>query len=511
MTDTSAPPGRGWDVVVVGAGNAGLCAALAARAMGARVLALERAPCHLRGGNTYFTGAGFRFPYDGIDEIRRLIPDLADAEARSIDVGAYPAAQMYDDLMRVSQGLADDQLVDRVVSQAYPTMLWLRERGIRWVLQYGRQAFSVGGVRRFWGGLITEAVGGGKGLSDELFALAERAGVEVRYETKATGLRLDTSGRVSGLTVRAPDRLEEIAARAVVLACGGFEANAEMRARYLGPDWELAKVRGTRFNTGDGIRMALDAGAMPYGHWSGCHAVAWDLNAPPYGNRAIGDLYQKHSYPFGLIVNVRGERFVDEGADFRNYTYAKYGREILRQPQRVAFQIFDAKVEPLLRDEYRIAQVTKAEAHTIDDLARALGIAPAGLSRTVAAFNAAVQPGTFDPSRLDGKRTVGIAPPKSNWAVPVDTPPYTGYAVTCGITFTFGGLRIDREARVLDSDERPVPGLYAAGELVGGLFYFNYAGGSGLMAGAVFGKIAGERAAGHVSASWTRAEPIDRV
>jgi tricarballylate dehydrogenase len=282
----------------------------------------------------------------------------------------------------------------------------------------------------------------------------------------------------------------------VVLACGGFEANAEMRARYLGPGWDLAKVRGTKFNTGDGIRMALDAGAMAYGHWSGCHAVAWDLNAPPFGSRAMGDLYQKHSYPFGIVVNVDGERFVDEGADFRNYTYARYGREILKQPQRAAFQIFDAKTVPLLRDEYRIAQATKATAETIPALASALGIDVDGLVRTVEAFNASVQPAAFDPTRLDGKGTTGIAPPKSNWAQPIDTPPYAGYAVTCGITFTFGGLRIDAQAQVLDGDERPIRGLFAAGELVGGLFYFNYAGGSGLMAGAVLGRIAGASAAG---------------
>jgi tricarballylate dehydrogenase len=268
-----------------------------------------------------------------------------------------------------------------------------------------------------------------------------------------------------------------------------------MRARYLGPDWELAKVRGTQFNTGDGIRISLDIGAMPYGHWSSCHAVAWDLNAPPCGNRRIGDLYQKHSYPFGLIVNINGERFVDEGADFRNYTYAKYGREILKQPQRVAFQLFDARVQSLLRDEYRIAQVTKATANTIDELAVTLGVDREGLARTVEEFNTAVQPGSFDPTRLDGKRTEGIAPPKSNWALPLDTPPYTGYAVTCGITFTFGGLRINRDAQVLDSEGQPIPGLYAAGEIVGGLFYYNYAGGSGLMAGSVFGKIAGASAA----------------
>jgi tricarballylate dehydrogenase len=290
-----------------------------------------------------------------------------------------------------------------------------------------------------------------------------------------------------------------VSTAAVVLACGGFEANPEWRTRYLGPGWELARVRGTRHNTGDGIRMALEIGAQPYGHWSGCHAVAWDANAPPFGDRRVGDLFQKHSYPLGLIVNVHGARFVDEGADFRNYTYARYGREILQQPQRLAFQLFDQKVVGILREEYRIREVTRAEAGTIEELARRLEIDPTGLARTVQEFNAAVQPGQFNPAILDGKGTRGIEPPKSNWALPLDTPPYVGYAVTCGITFTFGGLRVSPEAQVLDTEDRPMPGLYAAGELVGGLFYQNYPGGAGLMAGSVFGKLAGEHAAAHAA------------
>ena len=272
-----------------------------------------------------------------------------------------------------------------------------------------------------------------------------------------------------------------------------------MRTRYLGPGWELAKVRGTQFNTGDGIRMALDIGAQSFGHWSGCHAVAWDLNAPPTGDRNVADLFQKHSYPFGIIVNVDGDRFVDEGADFRNYTYAKYGREILFQPQRAAFQIFDQKTKHLLRDEYDIPQVSKVEANTVEALADGLGVDRDGLVRTVSEFNSAVQPGEYNPTALDGKTTAGIEPPKTNWALPIDSPPYMGFAVTCGITFTFGGLRIDSEGSVLDTEDAPIPGLYAAGELVGGLFYHNYPGGSGLMAGSVFGKIAGEGAATHAN------------
>jgi tricarballylate dehydrogenase len=305
----------------------------------------------------------------------------------------------------------------------------------------------------------------------------------------------DARGAVTGVEVRTADGLQQVKAKAVVLAAGGFEANPEMRTRYLGQNWDLARVRGTPYNTGDAIRMALEIGALPWGHWSGCHSVQWDYNAPWHGDRKVGDNFQKHSYPLGLIVNLRGERFVDEGADFRNYTYVKYGRTIIEQPRRAAFQIFDQKVIDLLREEYRIREVTKAEAATFEELARKLEIDVEGFVRTVTAYNAAVQPGPFNPAIKDGKGTLGITPPKSNWALPLDTPPYVGFAVTTGITFTFGGLKITEHGQVVDAEQRPIPGLYAAGELVGGLFYHNYPGGSGLMAGAVFGKIAGRSAA----------------
>ena len=494
MTSDSNP-----DVVVVGGGNAALSAALAALEGGANVLVLEKAPEYLRGGNSYFTGGLFRFAYDGIEDVLSILPEMSEDEKSAIDVGAYPQRTFYDDVMRVTEGLSDAQLVQTLVSQSLPTMRWLKEQGVSWILAYGRQAFRRDGVLRFWGGLIVEAVGGGKGLSDSQFELVNRKGGSISYGTKATALRTNRRGEIVGLTVKDADGLRDVDCESVVLACGGFEANAEMRTRYLGAGWELAKVRGTQFNTGDGIRMALDVGAQSYGHWSGCHAVAWDLNAPPTGDRNIADLFQKHSYPFGIIVNVDGKRFVDEGADFRNYTYAKYGREILFQPQRAAFQIFDQKTKGLLRDEYDIPQVSKVEANTIEDLADGLGIDRDGLVSTVGEFNDAVQQGDFDPTALDGKRTAGVEPPKSNWALPIDTPPYLGYAVTCGITFTFGGLKIDSSGRALDTEDAPIPGLFAAGELVGGLFYHNYPGGAGLMAGSVFGKIAGASAATHAA------------
>ncbi|MCZ6890957.1 MAG: FAD-dependent tricarballylate dehydrogenase TcuA [Chloroflexi bacterium] len=484
-----------FDVIVVGAGNAALCAALAAREQGATVLVLEKASEDWRGGNTYFTGGAIRFAFEGMDQLVGLIPDLSRSELDSMVVPDYPTSEFYSDLMRVTEGLADTELARILVDQSYPSMRWLQQKGIRFVPLWGRQAVKEGDKHHFWGGLSLEAVGGGKGLSDQQFAIAERQKVRIRYQTKAVRLIQNQQGGVSGVTVLGPQGFQDIAAGSVVLACGGFEANTEMRTRYLGPGWEFAKVRGTPHNTGDGIRMALEIGAQPHGNWSGCHAVAWDLNAPPYGNRQITDLFQKHSYPYGIIVNINGERFVDEGADFRNFTYAHYGREIMKQPQRVAFQLFDSKVTHLLRDEYRIPQVTKAQADTVPELARKLGIDPDGLQQTIHQYNNAVQPGEFHPAALDGKRTEGIDPPKSNWALPIDAPPYHGFAVTCGITFTFGGLRINRDAQVLDTEEYPIPGLYAAGELVGGLFYHGYPGGSGLCAGTVFGRIAGDSAA----------------
>ena len=483
-----------YDVVVAGAGNAAFSAALTAQEMGARVLVLEKAPEHARGGNTYFTGGAFRFAFDGFDDVRGLIPDLSEQEAASMEVGSYTTADFRADLMRVTEGLADEELADLLVRQSQPAMRWLLEQGMRFIPLWGRQAFKDGDKYRFWGGLVLEAVGGGKGLSDRYFELAAEKGVEVRYGAAASALLTDEAGKVRGVRVRTAQGFEEARAESVVLACGGFEANAEMRTRYLGAGWELAKVRGVQTNTGDGIRMALDVGAQSYGHWSGCHAVAWDLNAPPFGNRAVTDLYQKHSYPFGIIVNARGERFVDEGADFRNYTYAKYGREILKQPQMMAVQVFDQKTIHLLRDEYRIPQVTMAEADSIEELAEDLSVDPAGMAATVAAFNAACRPGGYNPTILDGVHTEGVEPPKSNWALPIDEPPYVGYAVTCGVTFTFGGLKINRDGQVLDDQDAPIAGLYAAGELVGGLFYHNYPGGAGLMSGAVFGRIAGRGA-----------------
>src|SRR5918999_2238958 len=452
-----------YDVIVVGGGNAALCAALSARETGARVLVLEKAPEAWRGGNSFFTAGGFRFAFKSFEELRDIVGDLSDGEARAMDVDPYPEDTYYDDLMRVTEECADPDLALMLVRDSQPTIRWMRSRGVRWIPMFGRQAFKVGDRFRFWGGLVLEAVGGGPGLIDMEYQAAARAGIDIRFEAKAAQLLTDDRGAITGVTVRTRTGTETLPARSVVLAAGGFEANAEMRARYLGPNWDLARVRGTPYNTGDALRMALDIGALPWGHWSGCHAVQWDLSAPWHGDRKVGDNFQKHSYPLGIIVNLRGERFVDEGADFRNYTYVKYGRAVIEQPRRCAVQVFDQKVVPLLREEYRIREVTRVEDATLEGLAAKLEIDAEGFTRTVRAFNAAVQPGASNPAVKDGKGTRGIAPPKSNWALPLDTPPYVGYAVTTGITFTFGGLRVSPDGQVIDMEQRPIPGLYAAG------------------------------------------------
>ena len=485
-------------VVVVGAGNAALNAAIAARESGADVTLLERAPYELRGGNSRFAAGAMRTVYDGVDDLRQLMPELTAREIERADFGAYPREQFYDDLGRVTQYRTDPDLAERLIDSSFETLCWLRAKGVRFLPMYGRQAFEVGGRVRFWGGVTVEAWGGGPGLVDSLTAICRKAGVDIRYGARAVALERTRDG----FEVRIANGLDDrVRADAVVLACGGFESNTAWRTRYLGPGWDLAKVRGTRFNTGDGIRMAVAAGAGTRGNYSGCHAVAWDMNAPEFGDLDVGDNFQKHSYPFGIVVNTTGHRFIDEGADFRNYTYARYGREVLNQPGQCAWQIFDAKVTHLLRDEYRIGKVTKATADSVEELAKRIA-ATASMDATalvaeVARYNAAVDTATpFDPTVKDGRGTSGLAVPKSNWANRLDTPPFEAYGVTCGITFTFGGLAVDAKARVLGEDGDPIAGLFAAGELVGGLYYFNYPGGTGLTSGAVFGRTAGSNAAG---------------
>jgi tricarballylate dehydrogenase len=492
---TPAELGR-IDVLVIGAGNAAANAALAAHTAGASVAMIETAPKEARGGNSAFTGGAFRFKYTGVEDLLRLAPDIADLDLATIDFGSYDEGAYFDDMGRLTEYRCDPDLTEVLIADSFEAGLWLRSHGVRFQPALGRQAFKVDGKFKFWGGLACHILGGGQHLVAALHARLESLGIPVLYDTTATAL-LRGDDRIDGVRVRHKFKEYDLRAGAVVLACGGFESNAEMRARYLGPNWDLAKVRGTKYNTGIGHRMAIDAGAAVAGHWSGAHAVQWDMNAPPYGDIAIGDRFQKHNYPFGVLVNARGERFLDEGLDFHSYTYAKYGHEVMQQPGLFAWQIFDAKIVSLLREEYRIARISKEQADTLQDLAPKLtGVDPKAVLATLHAYNAAPRPEVaFNPNIHDGLRTTGLAIDKTNWAQRLDTPPYHAYGVTAGVTFTFGGLKTTTAAQVEDVSGAPIPGLYAAGEILGGLYFHNYGSGTGLVAGVVFGRIAGRNAA----------------
>ena len=487
------------DVIVVGAGNAAACAALAARERDASVIMLESAPIDECGGNSRYTAGLMRFVFNGVEDLAQVIPDLTEEEKKIHDFGTYTSDQYYDDMGRITQYRTDPDLCELLISRSFETLVWLRKKGVKFQASFGRQSHKIDGKFKFWGGLAAETWGGGPGLVENEHKACAREGIKIFYETPALSLLTDDNG-VCGVRAKHQGKLVDIKSKAVVLACGGFESSAEMRARYLGPNWDLAKVRGTRYNTGLGIKMALDVGALPYGHWSGCHAVGWDMNAPPFGDLAVGDGFQKHSYPWGIMVNARGERFVDEGADFRNYTYAKYGSVILAQPGMFAWQIFDSKIIPALRDEYRIKRVTKVRADTLEELVQKLeGVDAEACLRELKAYNKAVRTDIpYNSAIKDGRRTEGLKVNKTNWANTIDEPPYEAFAVTCGVTFSFGGVKITNSGEVEDTTGTPIPGLFAAGEMVGGIFYHNYPGGTGLTSGAVFGKIAGDGAAAHL-------------
>lgn len=488
-----------FEVAVVGAGNAAMAAAIVARQAGKSVVVLEAAGEVDRGGNTRYAAGQMRVVYNTVDDIRQLVPDLTEAEIANSDFGAYSREDYLDDVMRLTQYRCDPNLVETLVDKSFETFAWMKSVGVRFQVSFGRQAAKIGDKFKFWGGLPLEVWGGGAGILDAYYKAAARIGVEIIYDAQATELIFE-EGSVRGVRCLIRGCPQDIRANAVVLASGGFEASAEMRARYLGPNWDLAKVRGTRFNTGKGLKMALAIGASAAGHWSGAHSTCWDMNAPETGDLDVGDGYQKFSYPVGIMVNIFGKRFVDEGADFQTFTYSRIGREILAQPGLQAWQIFDQRSVPFLRDEYRIKKITKATGETIEELAAKIeGMDAEALIRTVREFNNAVPAGD-PPINLgikDDRKTTGLVIPKSNWAYPLDKGPYLAFGITTGITFTFGGLRISTRSEVLDDAGKPIPALFAAGEIVGGLYYGGYPGGTGLVSGAVFGRIAGRGAAGY--------------
>ncbi|WP_417725683.1 FAD-dependent tricarballylate dehydrogenase TcuA [Salipiger sp.] len=481
-----------YDVLVIGAGNAALTSALAALDQGVSVGILEKAPKKERGGNSMFTGH-MRFAYDSVDQLKPLMANPTNAEIDKINelLPAHTKDDLTELIMRVTDYRSDQEMLEVHVEESYNTINWLASKGHRWVPNFGPRAQ-----------FVLSMDGGGHGLQSRNFGYVEAAGGNFHYETSATNFLQDDTGRVTGVRALTPDGYVNFHAKSVVLACGGFEANAEMRARYLGHNWDTVHVRGVPFNTGDGIRMALDIGAMPHGSWSTCHASPQDYELPKFklpSQVGEGGHMSRYMYTFSIMVNSDGERFVDEASDLRSATYAKMGRAIIQQPGGVAYQIMDAKVRRtgLFPSSYEHASSAKAD--TLEKLAEIFDIDAKRLVRTVNEFNAAVpkdQEAKPSAYALDGVSTEGLPLPKSNFAMTIDEAPFEAYIVRAGITFTFGGVKIEpKTGKVQHVSGRAIPGLWAAGELVGGLFHGSYASGSGMMAGANWGRISGTGAA----------------
>lgn len=486
-----------YDVIVVGGGNAACAAAVSARENGAKkVLLLEKAPKGQRGGNTHFSGAIFRFVFNHAEEIDRFVPDVEEEyPGFHSGVPTYPHEAFTDDLMRVTDGKSDPELSKLLIDESYDTTCWMQDVGKHhFELAKSVMGIKVGDKIKWPKGAIVRTVHEGVGLSQQWFKTCEDMKVEIRYEAHVLDLAFDGQGAVRGVKVRGQKGLETIKARAVILASGGFETNPAWRTHFLGQEWGHAKVRGSNFNYGDGLRMAIDAGAMPWGHWGGCHATPIVASAPDYGRKDLTDKTNRLSYPYGVMINVEGKRWIDEGVDFQAFTYAKYGGLILKQPKSLVYQIFDAKSMHLLEPRYSTSEPFKSD--TLEGLVKQLNVDHAQAMKSLKEYNDACgRGGPFNAAALDGLHTEGIDPPKTNWAQKLDKPPYVSWPVTGGITFTFGGLKIDKQARVISTGWKPIPGLYTCGEMVGGLFHYNYPLGTGLMSGVVFGRIAGREAA----------------
>ena len=496
------------DVLVVGAGNAALCTAISASEHGARVLMLEAAPFEERGGNSHFTGGAFRFAYSGVEDLLKVLPSMANEDLSNVDFGSYTEEQYFDDMFELTQYRTDQDLCEILVRNSLETAAWVHRQGVKLQPGLGRQAYKVDGKFKFWGGLALHIWGGGPEMLKALYATAEQRGVE-------DPLR-DAGGRADP-RARARDRRRRRASRRAGRD-QGRRGRARLRQLRVEPGDARALSRaglGARENPRHALQHGRRASPWRWRSARGPTAISRAaIRSPgtstrrPMATSPSATSSRSTTIRSGSSSTPRASAMSTRALNFHSHTYAKYGGEIMRQPGMFAWQVFDAKAHPLLRGEYRIRRVTKAEADTLEELAPKLeGVDPEAFLRTVRAYNAACTSDVpFNPNILDGRSTKGLAIEKTNWAVALDTPPYHAYHVTTGVTFTFGGVKISKQGEVEDLYGRLIPGLYAAGEMVGGLFFHNYASGTGLMSGATFGRLAG-RSAARIRAHGRRARP----
>lgn len=474
-----------YDVVVAGCGVAGLSAAVAAAQRGAKVAVLERAPVEDRGGQSRWTEAYLRMK--SLTEVSDdFETHLAENGAGSIDpeLVEQAATASHANSMTRALSLADPNLIERFANEAAPTIAWLQGLGAKF--DFLPTQFLTKSQPRLL------PIGGGQALVDVLVAKAEALGVQFHYETTALSLVQDDGGLVVGLNVVTRGQSRRVMRGDVVLACGGFEGNAEMMTRYVGPRAVYLRpvCKGGYYNRGEGVRMALDIGAAPCGEFGSFHAEPVD----PRSGVSEPSIF---IFPYGILVNQDGERFTDEAPTTVDACYEPVTRRIFEQRGGVAWTVLDARHTRI--PNYRLGIRTDkppVTGATLAELARKIEVPADRLQATVARYNAACSGADWQPLAVDHLATTGLTPPKSNWACPLTEGPFHAYPIISANVFTFGGLKIDTEARVLDGDGDPIPGLYAAGETVG-LYYGNYTGATSVLKGLVFGRIAGE----HLSAA----------
>ena len=455
---------QGFDVLIAGGGNAGLCAAIAASAAGARVLVLEAAPRAYRGGNSRHT-RNFRVAHDAASETL---------------TGPYPVDEYWDDLMRVTGGKTDADLARFTLEDSARFPNWLGEQGVLFQPALGG-TLSLARTNAFYHG-------GGKALMNTLYRTAERHGVSIVYDAPITGLEID-DGRFVAATLSHGEATHRVEARAFIAAAGGFEANIDWLKEYWGEAADNFIIRGTPYNKGAVLKLLLDADVQPVGDPKQCHAVAIDGRAPKFDGGIVTRL---DCVPFGIVVNREAKRFYDEGEDFWPKRYAIWGRLVAAQPGQIGHVIIDEKS---IRS-FMPSVFPPQKAASIAELAGKLDLDPARLEATVSAFNAACRPGTFDHTKYDDCRTDGLTPPKSHWARPLDTPPFYGYMLRPGITFTYLGVRVNRQAQMIMANSKPAANMFAAGEIMAGnILGKGYLAGIGMTIGSVFGRLAGKEAA----------------